>query len=90
MSTSINIFLPYKAHFRSILVRRGSKLFATWVVNLGYYVFVGMPHHMTSKINPMGLNWPSSSSYSGGCHRKSSEWEDPPTGPTYYFSIESV
>ena len=30
---------------------------------------------------PMGLSWPSSSSYSGGCYRKSSDWEDPPRGP---------
>jgi hypothetical protein len=53
-----------------------------WAVNLGYDLFMWMEHHLACKIKPIGFIWPASSSYSGGCYRKSSDWEDPPTGPT--------
>jgi len=58
-----------------------------WVVNLGYHLFVRMSHHLACKVIPIGLIWPPSCSYSGGCYRRASEWEDPPTGPTGYRNI---
>ena len=57
----------------------------TWIVNLGYNLFVRMAHHIAPKIKPMGLNWAVSSSYSGGCLTRSSEWSNPPQGPTIRF-----
>lgn len=54
----------------------------SWVVNLGYGGVVWAAYNRVNLFSPMGFSWAESSSYSGGCYRRASEWEDPPTGPT--------
>jgi hypothetical protein len=42
-------------------------------------------HNVKSLLAPMWLTWPASSSYSGGCSSKSTDWIDPPIGPPIRF-----
>jgi len=59
----------------------------TWVISLARTSVCWAAAHRGHEIMAQGYTWSQSSSYSGGCPCRSSDWADPPLGPPSLLSL---